>query len=329
VNKLRLSTTLSFLLFATLLYPQSKHAGTEPATTLESKEVHVAMRNVMYHYTEPVAVHIYQLQGELRPAKAGEMIAFDDKNSFTLVLSSAEVAINCNSLAQVLNQNVFSSAGAPIKNLSIASKNNQLIIKGQFHQKGDVAFETTGTLSANGDGRIRLHSEHVKAAHLPVKGIMDLLGIDLARLINTNKIRGVSVDKDDILIDPQQLLPPPHIQGKVTAVRIDGNDIVQVFGSPQAPTFAAKQAGNFIALHSADVRFGKLTVHDDDVIMLDMDPRDPFDFYLDHLKEQLVAGYVKSTANFGLRVYARDYGKLQKPARTRTNARARKSPIVN
>ena len=91
------------------------------------------------------------------------------------------------SLAQVLNENVFSAADAPIKNLSIESKNNQLIIKGKLHQKGDIPFETDRTFSRqSSDGRIRLHTEHVKAAHLPVKGLLDLLGIDLARLINTN-----------------------------------------------------------------------------------------------------------------------------------------------
>ena len=34
--------------------------------------------------------------------------------------------------------------------------------------------------------------------------------------------------------------------------------------------------------------------------MIDMDPRDPFDFYLDHYQEQLVAGYTKSTPDYGL-----------------------------
>jgi hypothetical protein len=38
-----------------------------------------------------------------------------------------------------------------------------------------------------------------------------------------------------------------------------------------------------------------------------MDTRDPFEFYLDHYKEQLVAGYTKITPEFGLRVYVPDW----------------------
>ena len=143
-----------------------------------------------------------------------------------------------------------------------------------------------------------------------MKGLLDLLGIDVARLIDTKKIQGISADKDDLILNPEEILPPPHIQGRVTAVRVQGNDIVQVFGKAQGENFVAKQTGNYLALRHGDLRFGKLTMRDSDLIMIDMDPRDPFDFYLDHYQEQLVAGYTKSTLAFGLRVYTRDYDKL-------------------
>jgi hypothetical protein len=79
----------------------------------------------------------------------------------------------------------------------------------------------------------------------------------------------------------------------------------------QASNFAARQAGNYMAYRGSDLRFGKLTMNQSDLVLIDMDPHDPFDFYLDHYKEQLVAGYSKTTPDFGLRVYARDYNKLQ------------------
>ncbi|MGB7600698.1 MAG: hypothetical protein WBM24_10365 [Candidatus Sulfotelmatobacter sp.] len=272
--------------------------------------VQIAMKNVMYHYADPIAVHVVRLQGELLPTKSGEIPVFDDKNSFTLALTSAEIAISCDALARVLNQNVLSASNAPIKDLSIESKNNQLVIKGKLSQKGDVSFETTGVLTVEEDGRIRLHTEHLKAAHLPVKGLLDLLGIDIAHMINTKKIQGISADKDDLILNPEEILPPPHIQGRVTAVNLQGDDIVQVFGKAQGENFAAKQTGNYLAFRHGDLRFGKLTMRDSDLIMIDMDFRDPFDFYLEHYQDQLVAGYTKSTPAFGLRAYARDYDKL-------------------
>jgi hypothetical protein len=300
---------LLVLLFAALNRLISPAAETSAGP--ESHPVQVEMKDIMYHFNDRIAAHIVQLRGYLTPIKPGTIVVFDDRNSFTLNLASAEIALSCKSLAQVLNENVFSAHDAPIKDVSIESKNNQLIIKGKLHQKGDVPFETTGTISADPDGQIRLHADHVRAAHLPVKGLMDLLGIDLARLINTKKVHGITAEKDDLILDPEQILPPPRIQGKVTAVRIQGDEVVQIFGALQPSSVAAKVSGNYMAYWEGDLRFGKLTMNNADLILIDIDNKDPFDFYLDHYREQLVAGYTKITPEFGLRVYARDYNKLR------------------
>jgi len=50
---------------------------------------------------------------------------------------------------------------------------------------------------------------------------------------------------------------------------------------------------------------------DTDLVLIDMDPQDPFNFFLEHYKEQLVAGYTKTTPDFGLRVFMRDFNKVQ------------------
>jgi hypothetical protein len=60
------------------------------------------------------------------------------------------------------------------------------------------------------------------------------------------------------------------------------------------------------------LQFGKLMMNDTDMLLIDPDPSDPFDFYLDHYKEQLVAGYTKTTPVFGLQVFMVDYNKLHR-----------------
>ena len=44
--------------------------------------------------------------------------------------------------------------------------------------------------------------------------------------------------------------------------------------------------------------------------LIDMDPQEPFDFFLEHYKEQLVVGYTKTTPDFELRVFMRDFNKV-------------------
>lgn len=305
----RIARLLRLLFAATVMVLAAGSA--EPQTVAPAgSAVRVAMKNVFYHFSESVAVHIVSLQGSLSPTRTGEILVFDDKNSFKLAMSYAEISISCDSLAHVLNSNVFSAADAPIKDLDIRTSGSTIIIKGKLHKGGNLPFEMTGTISTTSDGRIRLHGDKMRAGHLPVKGLMDLLGLDIADLINTKKIRGVAVEKDDLLLSPQEILPPPQIEGKVTAVRIQGNEIVQTFGTPQKENFVGHLSGNYMAYRDNQLTFGKLTMHDTDMVLIDMNPQDPFDFYLDHYKDQLVAGYSKTTQSFGLRVYMRDFNKL-------------------
>ena len=280
------------------------------AQTRESaRVVDVQMRNVLYHYTDQVSVHIRALRGSFVPLK-GEMPVFDDKNSFALRIMSAEIAISPASLSNVLNSSVFAKPDAPLKSISVQIENGRLKIKGKLHNKGDLPFETEGQLTASPDGKVRMHTEKVKALHLPVKGLMDLLGIQIADLIKTGKVEGVEAQKDDLILDPAKLLPAPHIAGQVTAVRLEKDNIVQVFGHAAAAAAMDVPYANYMAFRGNQIRFGKLTMAGTDMVLIDMDPRDPFDFFLDHYREQLVAGYTKETPAFGLRVYMRDYDKL-------------------
>jgi hypothetical protein len=281
----------------------------EPATSSDSHSVQVQMRNVSYHYSGAITVQIARLDGKLVPKPPNPMPVFDDKASFILHIDSAEIGISAPSLANVLNSQVFAAKDSPLKDISIAVDRGKLKVKGKLHSKGDVGFETEGTLSVTTDGRIRLHADKIRALHLPVKGLMDLLGLDIANLIKTDKLHGVSVDKDDLILDPEQILPPPHIQGGVTAVVLRGNQIVQVFGAAKSAKKPSYN-GNYMAYRGNQLRFGKLTMDDTDLVLIDMDPKDPFDFFLDHYKEQLVAGYTKETPAFGLREYMRDFNKL-------------------
>jgi hypothetical protein len=276
--------------------------------------VHAEMRNVIYHYTEPIAVHISYLNGELVPTQQGGMPIFDDANSFTLSIEAARISIATDALANVMNQYALSFHDAPIKGLSITADGTKLKIKGRLHSKGDLPFESEGSLSVTPDGEIRIHTEKLKAGHLPVKGLMDLLGESIAKLIDTRKVRGLRADKNDLLLNPAELFPPPHIHGRLRAISVVGNEVVQEYGTQNAPK--EKVISNFMAYKGAQLRFGKLIMTDSDLVLIDMDPRDPFDFYLARYREQLVAGYTKTTPSFGLRCYFKDYNKLT-PARKR------------
>lgn len=87
-----------------------------------------------------------------------------------------------------------------------------------------------------------------------------------------------------------------------------------VFGAPaqKRPREALSSrcgARNYQLFRGGSVRFGKLTMTDTDLELVDAEPADPFDFSIDHHQEQLIAGYAKSTKQGGLCVHMPDFSK--------------------
>jgi len=289
-------------------------AGGQTNSTPKKKDaaVRAQMRNVKYRFADNVAVHIRSLDGALIPAGDHEFPVLDDKNSFKIHIDTAEIAISPTDLGNVLNSYILARAHAPLADVSIAIVHGQLQVKGKLHDKGDIPFEAVGTLSAMPDGKVRLHIEKIKALRLPVKGLMDIFGVDLNDLIKTGKVPGIQVEENDLILDLEQILPPPHMEGKVTAIGVADNLIVQSFGGSAKRPTEKPQNANYMSYQGNQLRFGKLTMTDADIVLNDLDPNDPLDFYLDHYKEQLAAGYTKITPTFQLRVYLKDFDKLGK-----------------
>jgi hypothetical protein len=303
-----ISRTLFVLLCAAA--PGIVASQNSPANDKQEGAVQAQMRNVTYHFSDTVVVEIKSLNGELVPLGKNEFPIFDDKDSFNLRISTAEIAIDSSNLANVLNSYVFARPHSPLTALSILVEKGRLKVKGKLHDKGDIPFETEGILTPTADGKLRLHSEKIKAMHVPVKGLMGLFGIDLGGLIKEGKVPGVRAEEDDLILDLEQILPPPHIEGKVVSVRMEGEKIIQIFGGSDVKPVKNIRARNYMAYKNNRLRFGKLVMNDADLILIDMDPNDPLDFYLEHYKEQLSAGYTKTTLDSGLRVFIKDFNKL-------------------
>jgi len=274
--------------------------------------VHAEMRNVMYHFSDKIVAHIRMLSGELEPIGRKDMPVFDDKNSFNLRISNAEIAMNTASLTSAFNTYVFASPKSPLKDVKMTIADGKLKVKGLLHDKGDIPFETDGELTPTPDGKLRMQADKIRALHLPVKGLMDLIGKDIADFIKTEKVPGLSADGNGLIFDLKEMLPPPHIDGMVTAVRIQGQNLILTFGTAAKAKTSRSEGGNYMAYRGNQLRFGKLTMNGADLALVDMDPNDPFDFYLDHYLQQLEAGYTKITPNFGLRVSMKDFDKLPK-----------------
>lgn len=283
-------------------------ATPNPAETAQNRVVQIRMHNVFIHLTESIAAQTDTLSGDLLPLGSNVMPVFDDNRSFVIRVKYARIRLTPEELSNAMNTYVFAKPDAPLKGLSVSIEGNQLRVKGRLHSKGDIPFETLGTLGTTQDGKVRVHTEKVKAFKIPIKGIMSVFGVDLANMINISKVPGIETDKGDLIMDLSKLMPPPALEGFVTGVKVEANDIVITFGADDhAPPL---EKGNYISLKNNQMRFGKLIMQDTDLTVVDIDPSDPLDWNQAHYQAQLVAGYSKITPAFGLRAYVKDYDKI-------------------
>jgi hypothetical protein len=323
------SRSISWLLLLTLLpascshksQPAKPEAPAQPAASnaapknptpeasVPVRGVSAEMRDVMFHLTPKAAAHLIILSGELWPTAKNDMVLFDDKTSFEVRVSNGTVAISPAALSNIMNTYVFARKDAPLKDIDVSINNNQLVIKGKLHSKADLPFETAGTVTVTNDGRLRVHTTKIAALHVPVKKVMGLFGIELANVLNTSKIPGITTDKDDLIMDLGTLLPPPHIRGKVSAVRIEKGSIIAIFGDGGA-SLPRKEEGSYMSFQGSSVKFGNLVMNPADLTILDLDAGNTLDWDQDDYRKQLEAGYSKITPSFGLRSYAKDYDKL-------------------
>ena len=274
------------------------------------------MRNVRLHLDEGIVLAISRLRGVMVSRSAGTPPVFDDSNSYVLRLQTATMSMDVASLQNLMNRYVFAYQGSPLKDLTVQVEDGRLKMKGKLHKGVDVPFSTTATVSTTQDGRLRLHAESMKAMGVPAKGLLGLFGLELDDVMEIKKRRGLEVQDNDIIITAGQVLPPPEIVGRLAKVSVSGNSLLQVFddpsnGRPARLVLPSPSSPNYVYFGGGDIRFGKLTMHDADLQLIDSDPKDPFDFFPARYKAQLVAGYSKNTPAKGLKTYMPDYGDLR------------------
>jgi hypothetical protein len=214
-----------------------------------------------------------------------------------------------------MNTYVFAYRGAPLRDLSFEVDGQHLIQRGILHKGVDIPFEMTGEVSVTAEGDIRIHPVAMKICSINGQGLMNALGITLAKLIDVSGAKGVRVVGNDLFLNPVDVLPPPKIRGHLVRVGLQPGRLMQIFGSPDGQRVALRlapdtAAANFIQFRGGTMQFGKIFMVHADMEVVDLNPSDPFDFDIDHYREQLIAGYHRTLPDDGLLVFMPDLDKL-------------------
>ena len=274
------------------------------------------MHNVDFRVDPVIVLHISDLQGDMRDLHHGPL-DFDDKRSFVLTMKQAVIGIEGTGIAELMNHYVFGYPGASLRDLHITIANGVMMQEGILHKGIDIPFQMKAQVSATSDGQIRVHPTEIRICDLNGKKLMAALGISLQRMVDTKRAKGVKVVKNDLLIEPLTILPPPRIDGVLKSVELRGDRMVQTFGgaSQLGQMEPPEVADSYMYFRGGMLQMGKLFMPQGDMEVVDTDRSDPFDFFLDRYNDQLVAGFTRNRPDFGLTVHMRDYSDLASPPR--------------
>jgi hypothetical protein len=269
--------------------------------------VGIEMRNVRLHVADDAILEVKWLSGRLRSLSSNPPV-FDDQHSFVMEIDDGEMAMDASSLSALVNR-AFEYKGAALSNLRVSLEDGRLMQRGTLKKGISVPFSIAASVAATSDGLLNVHPLKVKTAGIPTAKLMSLFGVELDDILKSRPDRGIVFRDNDLFLDVGRMLPAPATRGKLTKAVVRGDRLVQVFGRGAAASAGGR--GNYIWFHGGAIRFGKLTMTEADLKLIDMDPRDPFDFYSARYNEQLVAGYSKNTIDHALRTYMPDYDDLK------------------
>jgi hypothetical protein len=284
------------------------------ASTVPTK---ITMSNVDFHIGDDLVLRVRRLTGEMHPVKNG-IVDFDDISSYVLDVNSAEVGLTAGDLTNLMNNHVFAYSGSPLSHLHIEIANNALRQTGTLHKGVNIPFDMTANVSLTPDGRIELHATSVKILGVNGLALMKALGLSLEKMMDLSKAKGVSVKGNDLFLDALTLLPPPQVRGRLSAVRLEGNQLVQTIGT-LADSLAPRQSidpkvTNYMLYRGGTLHFGKLFMTNAEMMVVDLDQRDPFDFDNPRYQRQLIAGHSKTLPDLGLEVWMPDAKGLSRSA---------------
>jgi hypothetical protein len=303
----------------------SRGQTTEPATPVEqsaqperaaerdrARPVGVEMRNVRLHPAPHVTLHVANLSGRLIGTRGTPV--FDDPRSFYFEVAASEMSLDPQSLTVIVND-LFAFEKSPLSDLEVRFKDGRIEQHGKMRKGIPVPFTIEAEVGTEA-GQVRLHPVKVRTAGVPTTKLMDFFGIELDDLIKGRADRGIAVRDNDLFLDPSRMLPSPQVKGRVTSARIVDDRLMLQLGDParkERPK-AERDASNFIWFHGGRIRFGRLTMDDADLRLIDVDGCDPYDFDSEHYNKQLVAGFSRNTPTGGLSTYTPDYDDLGRPA---------------
>jgi hypothetical protein len=275
-----------------------------PSTPSDAAPTSVYAHNLLLRKGPSFRIYVRWLRGHMVRTQRNINPSFDDPDSFFIDIQTGVLRANIGDIGNYLNASGM--ANSPLNKVTLWGDGDQIKLKGTVHKIIALPVELTGTIAAVPDNRIHIRVTKLNVLKMPFKGLLGGFHITISDLFHTASMAGLEVSGNDIFLDTQKLLPPPHIRGQLTRVRVVNPDLEEIYGDAQTDVTRVEQWRNFLRLSGGSIDFGKLTMHHVDLIMIDISKDPWFNLDLANYQAQLVNGYTRITPQAGMQIFMPD-----------------------
>ncbi len=154
------------------------------------------------------------------------------------LVEHGRIEVSDASLSKLFEQKLEKGHNSKISGLKVHAQEGQIVISGTAHKGLPIPFSIEGPVDSPDGHLIRLRAKKVKAAGIPIKGLLNMVGVELGSLLHPAGTKAVKVDGDAITFDPEEL---GNVRGHIEKVEVAGENMVVDFGAVRTPRLQAKQ----------------------------------------------------------------------------------------
>lgn len=136
------------------------------------------------------------------------------------VVQHGDVQVRGEALSRLFNQKLQQSGERKITDLKIEMKGNEVLLSGKVKKLVGIPFSVQGPVNAEGGRTLKLYARKVSAIGIPMKGLLEMLGMELGNMVGASSAKGIVTREDSILFDPAELA---NITGHIERARIANN----------------------------------------------------------------------------------------------------------
>lgn len=272
------------------------------------------IENTNFRFVGDIGFYVPKLSVSLLPTDAANPVVFDDPKSFAIKPHQGTAVLSGKQLAALFNDHVFAFAGAPLRNMSLSTAQNELTLVGELNRRGKWApFTMKGPMALEGNNILWYSPKKVIVAGDDATKILQAASVELDDLLKVDT-GSVKLIGSRIRIDANAVFPPPALDLKITSANVEARGLVLEFNSGTQPAFPAKpmDRASYIVAKGGDVKFMRAMPVGVMAQFISTEAGQELDFNLYSYRDQVEQGWIQVAEDGTIFGFLRNYNGLQR-----------------